>query len=139
MKKIFKSLIIVMLFFITVTGCSSTKKHITEINLEEFKEKIANKESFALYIGNEDCTHCNSYKPVLEKVLDDYNIDIYHLNNRKLDDDELSEFKTYIGISGTPTVAFIEEGEEETALNRITGEATRDETIEKFKTNGYIK
>lgn len=140
MKKMFKNLIIIVTLLIFVTGCSAASKdHIKEITFDQFKEKMANKETFVLYVGNKNCSHCVSYKPILEKVLDDYNIDIYHLDNSKLSNNEHSEFKSYINISGTPTVAFIENGDEETTLNRISGEATREQTIERFKTNGYIK
>ena len=34
---------------------------------------------------------------------------------------------------------FITKGEEETTLNRIVGETSKEDTIERFKTNGYIK
>ncbi len=139
MKKILKSLIIMFVFMLCLTGCSSNDKYIKEISLDDFKEKIANKESFAIYIGNEGCSHCLSYKPTLNKVLKDYKITIYHLDNSKLSEEEFNEFKTYVNISGTPTVAFITEGEEETTLNRIVGEASEESTIEMFKTNGYIK
>lgn len=139
MKKILKGLVIVFIFVLFAVGCSSNSKHIVEISLDDLKEKIANKETFALYVGNENCSHCVSYKPTLESVLDEYNITIYHLDNSKLNDKEKAEFKTYVNISGTPTVAFIADGEEETTLNRIVGEASKENTIERFKTNGYIK
>ena len=70
-----------------------------------------------------------NYKKIYEKMIKEID----------LSDKELSEFKSYVSISGTPTVLFIENGEEETTLNRITGETSRKETIEKFKINGYIK
>ena len=76
--------------------------------------------------------------PTLESVLDEYDITIYHLDNSKLSDKEYAEFKTYINISGTPTIAFITDGIEETTLNRIVGEQSKENTIERFKTNGYI-
>lgn len=138
MKRIIKFLSIIFAAIILV-GCSSSDKYIKEISLDEFKEKIANKESFALYVGNENCSHCVSYLPTLKSVLKDYNITIYHLDNSKLSDKEYAEFKTYINISGTPTIAFITDGEEETTLNRIVGETSKEDTIERFKTNGYIK
>ena len=138
MKKFLKIFIILFTVTILLCGCSK-KEHIKEISLDEFKEKIANKETFVVYVGNKDCSHCISYRPILEKVLDDYDITIYHVDNSKLDNNEYAEFRTYINISGTPTVAFITSGEEETTLNRITGEASRSETIERFKSNGYIK
>ena len=138
MKRIIKFLSIIFAAII-LAGCSSSDKYIKEISLDEFKEKIANKESFALYVGNENCSHCVSYLPTLKSVLKDYNITIYHLDNSKLSDKEYAEFKTYINISGTPTIAFITDGEVERILNRIIGETSKEDTIERFKTNGYIK
>ncbi len=138
MKRFLRIIMVLFIFTIILSGCSK-EEHIKEISLDEFKEKIANKETFAIYIGNKGCSHCVSYRPILEKVLEDYDITIYHIDNSKLDNKEYAEFRTYINISGTPTVAFITDGEEETTLNRITGEVSRDATIERFKSNGYIK
>lgn len=138
MKKIFKTIVLLFTIILLLCGCSKEER-IKEITFDEFKEKIANKETFAVYVGNDNCSHCISYRPILEKVLDDYNITIYHVDNSKLDNKEYAEFRTYINISGTPTVAFITDGEEETTLNRITGEVSREATIERFKSNGYIK
>ena len=138
MKRFLKLVMVLFIFTIILSGCSK-EEHIKEISLDEFKEKIANKETFAVYVGNKGCSHCVSYRPVLEKVLEDYDITIYHIDNSKLDSNQYAEFRTYINISGTPTVAFIADGEEETTLNRITGEISRDATIERFKSNGYIK
>ncbi len=138
MKKILKA--IVLLFVVTIMFCGCSKEErIVEISLDEFKEKMANKESFVLYVGNEGCSHCISYRPVLEQVLEDYDITIYQIDNSKLDNSEFAEFRTYVNISGTPTVAFITDGEEESTLNRITGEVSRETTIERFKSNGYIE
>lgn len=139
MKKILKSLVIIFIVFVMLTGCSSNDKHIVDISLEDFKKKVANKESFALYVGNENCSHCVSYMPTLKSVLKEYDITIYHLDNSKLSEKEYTDFKTYINISGTPTIAFITNGEEETTLNRIVGEVSKESTIDRFKTNGYIK
>lgn len=138
MKRFLRIIMVLFIFTIILSGCSK-EEHIKEISLDEFKEKIANKETFAIYIGNKGCSHCVSYRPILEKVLEDYDITIYHIDNSKLDNNQYAEFRTYINISGTPTVAFITDGEEETTLNRITGEVSRDATIERFKSNGYIK
>lgn len=139
MKKILKNIVIIFVLIILLTGCSSSDNHIKEISLEKFEEKMANKESFALYIGNENCSHCVAYMPTLKSVLKENDITIYHLDNSKLSEKEYAEFKTYINITGTPTVVFITEGDEETTLNRIVGEISKEDTIERFKTNGYIK
>lgn len=139
MKKLLRFISIIFIFSLILTGCSSKEEHIKEISFNEFKEKIESKDSFALYIGNKNCSHCVSYLPTLKSVLNKYNITIYHLDNSKLSDSEQTNLKTYASISGTPTVLFITDGEEETTLNRIVGETTKEETIEIFKTNGYIK
>ena len=137
MKKFIKVICLVFALLIVLTGCGS--KHIKEISFGELKTMMDNKETFAIYIGNEDCPHCVSYKPTLEDVLDEYDIDIYHLDNSKLSESESSKLVQYINITGTPTIAFITNGEEESTLDRIVGETSREDTIEKFKLNGYIK
>lgn len=139
MKRIFKSIILIFTLVILLTGCTSDDEYIREISLDGFKRKIANKKTFVLYIGNENCSHCVAYLPTLKSVLKEYKITIYHLDNSKLSKKEYNEFSEYISISGTPTIAFITKGEEETTLNRIVGETSKEDTIERFKTNGYIK
>ena len=107
MKRIFKSIILIFMLVILLTGCTSSDKYIKEISLDDFKEKMANKETFALYVGNENCSHCISYLPTLKSVLKEYKITIYHLDNSKLSKKEYNEFNEYLSISGTPTIAFI--------------------------------
>lgn len=138
MKKITKILMVIIGAVLILSGCSK-ENHIKDITLSELKTKIENKDTFALYVGNEGCSHCVSYRPTLEEVLNEYDITIYHLDNSELSEDEQREMVNYINITGTPTVAFFTDGEEESSLMRITGEISKEETISKFKTNGYIK
>ena len=121
MKKVYKFLSLIIISYVALnclSGCSKSS-NIKEITFKELKQKIENKESFALYVGNKNCSHCEAYKPTLESVLDEYNITIYHLDNSKLTEKEQNELPKYLSISGTPTVAFIENGDEESTLNRI--------------------
>jgi len=139
MTKIIKGFILAIIISFILCGCNKldTSK-IIEISFDEFITKIENKESFAIYIGNDDCTHCISYMPTLIEVLNEHDITIYKIDNNKLSEKEYKIFEEHINISGTPTIAFIENGYEETSLNRIVGESTKEETIQKFKINGYI-
>lgn len=140
LKKILKSLVLVVIVSLFVCGCTNNdNKHIIKINVKQFEEKIKNKDNFALYIGNPGCSHCASYKPTLNKVLNDYNITIYHIDNSELEDKEIETLEKYVSISGTPTILFITDGQEESTLNRIVGEETYEGTVEKFKVNDYIK
>lgn len=139
MKKFIKYFVLVISFMFILCACTKSNSHLKEISLNDLKTKINNKESFALYIGNENCSHCVAYLPTLEEVLDKYNITVYHLDNSKLSTDELSTLKEYVNITGTPTIAFLVKGEEESTLYRIIGEASYDTTVQKFKDAGYIK
>ena len=56
----------------------------------------------------------------------------------QFDDFGIEDVKAY-SVSGTPTIMFITKGDEETTLNRIVGDTSKEKTIEKFKVNGYIK
>lgn len=139
MVKVIKGFILAIIVGFILCGCSKANNDkIIELTFSEFKEKVDNKESFALYIGNDNCSHCISYTPTLIEVLNEYNITIYKIDNTKLSDEEYTLFEKYINISGTPTIVFIENGEEETSLNRIVGETSKEDTIKRFKTNGYI-
>ena len=141
MKKLIRFSLLIFTVVIVLSGCfnkNASSGYIKEISFDEFMEKVENKESFPVYIGNEGCSFCVAYKPTLESVAKDYNITIYHVDNSKLTEDEAIEFSKYINYSGTPTVAFITDGDEETTLNRITGKVSLESTIARFKTNGYI-
>ena len=139
MDKLAKLFILAIIIALLICGCGKEENHITEISYSNLKERLNNKESFVLYIGNKDCTHCQSYKPILTSVLNEYDIDIFQLDNTKLTTNEYNEFKSILSVTGTPTILFITNGEEETTLNRIVGEKTKQETIDRFKTKGYIK
>lgn len=133
--------ILLLLTFILVTftfGCGK-KERILEVSANEFLTKIENKETFALYIGNDNCTYCNQYKPTLEDVLNDYDISIYHLDNSKLTSENYNKINPIINVQSTPTIVFIKDGEEKSTLDRIVGQVSYEKTVNKFKKNGIIK
>lgn len=138
MVKVIKGLILGLIIASFVCGCSSSN-NIKEISFNEFNKKIENKETFVLYVGNKGCHNCVNYEPKLKEVLKEYKITIYKLDNSKLSENEFNKLDEKFSVSGTPTIMFINEGEEETTLNRIVGDTSKEKTIEKFKVNGYIK
>lgn len=136
MKKII--LLITSILIVFTFGCSK-KERLIEISANDFLNKIENKESFALYIGNENCSYCKLYKPTLEKALKDYNISIYHLDNSKLTNEDYNKINPIINVQSTPTIVFIKDGEEKSTLDRIVGQVSYEKTVNKFKKNGIIK
>ena len=86
--------------------------HLVEISFKELQEKIDNKDSFILLLSQTTCSHCAEYRPVLKKVLKNYDIYAYEIATDKLDKEQTAKLKDIANASGTPTTVFIENGEE---------------------------
>lgn len=138
MKKI-KILSLILLFVLILTGCSKESKYLVEISYNEFKQKIANNETFFVEVMQDGCTYCELFTPKLEKILAENQVTGYKLNMSKLTEDEHEEFSLNFGDDGTPTTIFLTEGKELSKLQRITGNVSESKIISKLKGNGYIK
>ena len=115
-------------------------EYLEKISYSQLEEKINNQETFILYIGSEECSACAIFKPKLINVLYDNQITAYYLDLNEITTDDYISFGKFMNITGTPTLAFIIEGEEEGTDNRIeNGSASEDYIINKLKLNGYIK
>ena len=139
MKKLNKlfGIIFVAIIFITC-GCSNIK--IKEINYNEFNDLIKNNESFILYIGSASCHNCTEFSPRFEEVIKENNIEnVYYIDLDALNDDDRKNFNKTINVTGTPTVVFIDNGEEESSFNRINGSVSKEKIVQRLKANNYIK
>lgn len=136
MKKIVTTLLMFFCLFL-VTGCQSNK-YITEVSYSKLEKMLDNKESFAIEVYQTGCSYCESLEPKLNRVLKKYDIHIYSLNKAELSDTEKEKFKKLYGDVGTPTIIFIEDGEEKGILYRLVGDQSEKQIISKFKSNGYI-
>ncbi len=116
------------------------RSRLYELDVNNVIEKINNKDSFILCISATSCIHCKEYKPKLEEISKEHKIDIYYIDIDKYDYDTKNEFKKHVSFDGgTPVTLFIKNGEEETTVNRINGNVSKDKIISKFKSNGFIK
>lgn len=132
------SLILIILFVIAFNYYS--RPRLYELDVNQVKEKIDDKESFILCISATYCSHCKEYKPKLEDISKEYRMDIYYIDFDKYSDKEQELFRNYVSFDGgTPVTLFIKNGEEETTVNRINGNVSKDKIISKFKSNGFIK
>ena len=136
MKKYLK-IGIVFIFILMLSGCG--KNYMKEISYNEYKELITNKETFILEIMRTDCSACINFKPKLEQVSKEYEIEIKYINTDNLTDDEEEKLFDETGIDGTPTVIFYNKGIEKTKSSRINGSVSVDKIISKFKANGFIE
>lgn len=137
MKKYLKKLVVIIVMFI-ICGCSSAG--VKEINYNEFNNLIKEKESFILYIGSASCSNCIEFGPKFESVIEENNIsDTYYIDLDELSEEDKKAFNKVVNITGTPTVVFITNGEEESGFNRINGNVSKEKIITRLKTNDYIK
>lgn len=133
MKKII--ILIIGLFFLT--GCSS-KNSLESIGYDEFKEKIESKESFVAYISRTGCSHCESYEPILIKVLKDHKLTAYKVNLANVTAAQEKSIKAKVGLKGTPTLIYLKEGKSDID-GSLVGESTYENTEEFFKKIGWIE
>ena len=119
MKKSLISLF-VMLFLVFVCASCSCKKEgdkaslqvgdmnattYKDITMNRVKEMIADKDSFVLYVYMPDCSSCQRFKPILEKVIQERHLNVYALQANRIESGhELSDLRY------TPSIAIYDEG-----------------------------
>jgi len=143
MKSVKKIIILASICLVILVGAIIGDNYINNryfkrLSYDEVMDKLENDESFVLVISQTTCSICTSYKPKIKEIAEEYKIVIYYIEYDKFSSDERSKFDEVISFSGTPQTIFIQDGEEKTAANRITGMGTNAEIIKRLKSNGYI-
>ena len=91
---------------------NSSENHIKEIKYNEYKEKLAEDKYNIILLTSPTCSHCVSYKPYVNAIADDYNLEIYNINLNNLSYEEYIEIhdsftatkdKYDDGVPGIPT------------------------------------
>ncbi len=136
MKKIIMVLTILFLIF-GLSGCKP--KTYDEISYQELNQMLENKEDFILMLGAETCSACSAFKITLNKVIEDYGVDIKYLDNDKLSEEEHSKVLSKFYFSGTPTTVFVVKGKEKDTNDRIDGNQKYSKVVSILKEKGYIK
>lgn len=137
-----KKIILILLGIMLLTGCSSQLKTYNEISYSGLLKKVENKETFILYIGSSECSHCKEFKYTLDEVITEYQVKVSYLNIAGFSDSRYAKLKNLVTFGGsTPTVLFIKSGVANvgSGYNKIIGSQSKDFVIDKFKYNEYIK
>lgn len=121
-----------------LTGCWNKNATYEEINYSEYSSLIEEKEDFILYLGSSECSHCSSFKPILEQIIDKYDLEVKYVDISKLSSEEYAVLQNKTKLQGTPTVVFVEDGIVQTSP-KIVGAVEYNVALEKFKESGYIK
>ena len=135
---LFSLILITSLFF----ALKPKQNNIISISGAELLKKLENKETFILIRTQDGCHHCEQYKPILNRVLTENNLNAFELKSTTLNKEDQSirnEIDKLFNISGTPTTIFISNGIETTTINRIVGISTYTNVVEKLKEQGFLK
>ena len=136
MKKMLR-LLPIFILIVLISGCGSS--NITEISYTELEKKLENKESFILEVVQDGCHNCESFSPKFDEILKEYNLKAVSINLTNITQEENQKLSNLYNTSGTPTVIFIEKGEEPSISRRIVGDVTKEKIVSKLKVAGYIK
>lgn len=127
MKK-FLYILMVALLFLTACSKEETEGEITYVALEAYEEKLSSNDKFIIVIGNKDCGACKSYKPVLQEINKNKDLEIFYvqIDDSKWSSEDKTELmditqeKLGVGITGTPTSFIVENGSlEEVAVGYL--------------------
>lgn len=147
-----KKIILLLTTLLLLTGCGnnnvfskyeavnkSSEKHTTTIELtyNEFENKIKNKDSFVLLMWQTGCGHCTSFEPTLNKVISNYNLEIYSINLKNLSDEENSKIENKTYVTGTPTTVVFKDGVTQT--KKLIGNKDIEEVLKFLTKFNYLK
>ena len=135
--KYVKKIVFLFLLIILCTSCGTS--NLKSLSYSELTKKLNDKETFFFVVIRDGCSHCESFVPKLEEVLDEYDVIGYKVNYSDLSEDEDEEFYNKFGVDGTPTTIFIKDGSEVSILQRLEGNTSKEKIISKLKLNNYIK
>lgn len=139
-----KFLVIMFVGFMFLTGCSKNEEsNITFITLEEYEAKIQTDDKFMVVIGNKECTACQSFKPKLEEVIKNKDVEIFYIQVdnsvwTKTEQTKLVELtKDHLGyeLSVTPTSFLVENKELKLVF---TGDQNYSYVVEKLEDFGLV-
>lgn len=132
MKKA-KILILFLGILLLTSGCG--KNYLVQIDYDEYKNLIDQKETFVLEVMQDGCPSCKGIRPKLKKVAEKYGIEIKYIDINEVSEEGQKE----IGADETPTLIFYIDGEEETTSARLIGNTSEKKIISKLQASGFIK
>lgn len=98
---VFSIAICIVLVLFAVKKVSTDKNYYENITISEFEKKLENKENFAIYIYKTDCVACQTFRPIINKVLREQKVTLYAINIAEEENNKLDFFEKY-NIQVTP-------------------------------------
>ncbi|MEK3877481.1 thioredoxin family protein [Paenibacillus sp. FSL M7-0420] len=113
-KFILLTVSVAAIFFLLLNifhSIGADKPLYTNITLSEYQKKISENENFSIYIYATSCRACQTFKPIVNKVLKN-NLNVIYALNLDINQNRDLSFLKEQNISLTPTIVIYENGEE---------------------------
>lgn len=114
-------------------------KGLQEITVTDYL-KLINNDKFVVFLGSSQCGYCTKYQPIVQAVVEKYNVEFYYINLYESTETEIKNL--YDSSSwftendwGTPTTLLFSKGK---IVDYISGYVEENVLVEFLKTNGVI-
>ncbi|MCA1060835.1 thioredoxin family protein [Rossellomorea aquimaris] len=134
-KKIVISLLAALsigIIFLIVDSSTLDKPMYTNINLEEYKNKLNNEENFLIYVYKTSCPVCQETKPLLNEVIEKEKVTILAMNSEEEGNLEKSFFEKQ-KLEKSPTIIFYNNGIEEDRIEGYHSQKEISSFVTKYK------
>lgn len=90
----------------------SNQKFLIEVTQIELNQKIADNESFYVYIGSSSCPDCESFRPELEEILSDTNEKMLYYSTEypSSKKQEIRDYLKTFDVKSIPSIMFFSDG-----------------------------
>lgn len=116
--------------------------NLTEIDYERFMTLYSGSTPSIVVLVQTNCGYCNMYKPIIDEIAYDEDINIYYLDITKLTNSEYNQlinsidfFKTHSDW-GTPTTLIVKNS---STIDYLEGYSSEDTTLKFYRENSIIK
>lgn len=117
------------------TNLASGKINTIDYDYFEASTHVS-KENIIIYVGSENCSWCQKFKPIFQEVVSEYNLKVLYIDVSTTSDAEYKKVMSMTGATGTPTTVIMNGSK---VIDSLNGYNEKDAIINFFKTNGYIK
>jgi len=107
--------------------------------VDSFYEAFDSKSSKIVYLGRPGCGACASFRPVLEEVVEEYDLSYLDINTDNITTSQLRTIVEELGLDwddfGTPTLAVVKSGK---VIKSQVGAMDEDGLVSFFKDSNII-
>ena len=140
-------ILMLIIFVIVHLSNKNNLNHIKEISYSKYQEVIKDDDYTIVLLASPTCSHCFSYKPLMNQVLYEYNLEAKYVDVSVLDKEEIIELHDSISalisqfnnegnyVIPTPTTIIFKNGKE---IDSRSGNLGYDGFLSFLKMNGVV-